>query len=366
MHVSSAVSPLDSPQEGFRLPQWTPLTRDASIDDFAAAATEPLSRVSALSSASEACTLTGISESLSSSSYGLAKDTAVEASQCLRSSLCRSFSRHCLSKLGSRRLFGRQKLDDVTCLRSVGRQNQALFLENGQNLHEPGSQSEGNDSKQQMTLSQLVASSTREVFGWSDVNSVSQLSWTLDEDGTNAFMPLPFERIRADFSQPDEDSGALESDDVLEKCALCSLGLLHKSPWSAQRYVGSNDLPVVGVLVCGHVFHADCLEKAVPDTVKDDPLCPQCVQIETAALKAFSLRFDRVKHKIEPLKKQLGRLFKAKSCKLAVKADEDLPSLPRSLSGRRKGVLLRSLSKLQAPLQVKVMKAPGSHVSISR
>lgn len=198
------------------------------------------------------------------------------------------------------------------------------------------------------------------------MNSVSQLSWNVDEDGLNAHMPLPFERIRANMSQPGEDSGSLESDDVIEKCALCCRSLLHRSPWSSQTYVGSNDLPVVGVLVCGHAFHADCLEKTDPDTSRSNPPCPQCVQIENAALKALVLRFDRVKHTFKPLKRQLARFFKAKSFNLAFKTDEDVPGLPRSLSDRRKGVLLRSLSKLQAPLQEKVMKGSGSHNLVSR
>lgn len=372
VHVGSIVSPLESPPEGFRLPQWTPLSHDASVGDFIAAAAEPLSRASGLTSASEACLSTGVSDTLSSSSsHRLPKDTTVAASHRPCSHLYRSFSRHCLSKLGSRRLFGRQKSDALSRVGSVGRQNQALLFENVLDFHEPGSRSEGVGNKPPLTLSQLVASSTREAFHWSDMNSVSQLSWSVDEDGMNACMPLPFERIRADFFQPDEDNGGFDSDDVLEKCELCSRGLSYRSPWSSQGYAGNNDLPVVSVLACGHVFHADCLEKFVSEKTaseifKANPSCPQCMQLEKAALKSLMLRLGRVKHTFEPLKKQFVRFFRGKSHSLALKADEDSTHSTRSLIVKRKGALLRSLSKLQAPLQAKAMKVSAFHNRISR
>lgn len=358
LHVISSVSPLDSPSEGFRLPQWTPLSNDASMGDFIAAAAEPSTRTSALTPTSEACMLTGISGSLSSSSQRLTKDTLIVTSNRPLHPY-RSFSRHCLSKLGSRRLFARQKLDGVARFGSAGRRN--LLSENEQGS---GHQSEG-DGKQPMTLSQLVASSTQEVFGWSDVNSVSQLSWNADEDGLKTYMPLPFERIRADVFQPDESSGSVDHDKALEKCSLCCRDLSRWSPWSLETYGGSYDLPVVGVLVCGHTFHAECLEKSGSDTSKSNPHCPQCMQIEIMSLKGFARRFDCVKHTITPLKRQLTRLLKAKSFNLVSRSNEDGPGLPRSLTSSRKGVFLRSLSKLQAPLQVKATKDSGSHNLVS-
>ncbi|KAI5054357.1 hypothetical protein GOP47_0030719 [Adiantum capillus-veneris] len=168
---------------------------------------EPVSRASGLTSVSEVCLSTGISDTLSSSSSRrLSKDIAVAAPRRPCSYIYRRFSRHCLSRLGSRRLFGRQKSDGISSLGSAGRQNRALLFENGLDFQELGSHSES-VGKQPLTLSQLVASSTRDVLHWSDVNSVSQLSWSVDEDGVNACLPLPLERIRADFSQPDEDIG---------------------------------------------------------------------------------------------------------------------------------------------------------------
>jgi hypothetical protein len=49
--------------------------------------------------------------------------------------------------------------------------------------------------------------------------------------------------------------------------------------------VGSTDCTVVGVLVCGHVYHADCLEQVSPDSFLQDPACPQCGLAEKATTK---------------------------------------------------------------------------------
>ncbi|PWA45385.1 zinc finger, RING/FYVE/PHD-type [Artemisia annua] len=46
-------------------------------------------------------------------------------------------------------------------------------------------------------------------------------------------------------------------------CGLCS--------------VSTSDLCVAAVLVCGHVFHADCLETETPCADRRDPPCPLCV-----------------------------------------------------------------------------------------
>jgi hypothetical protein len=66
---------------------------------------------------------------------------------------------------------------------------------------------------------------------------------------------------------------------------VCNRLLSQQPPWSSHRMVGITDCTVVGVLVCGHVYHAECLEQASPDSLRQDPTCPQCGTAEKAATK---------------------------------------------------------------------------------
>ncbi|XP_074309716.1 uncharacterized protein LOC141644143 [Silene latifolia] len=76
------------------------------------------------------------------------------------------------------------------------------------------------------------------------------------------------ERFESDFlgrsSNPSEG----------HKCGVCHRLLSHRSPWK------STEMPVTGVLFCGHVFHAECLEQNTPKSNKSDPLCPICTKVE--------------------------------------------------------------------------------------
>nr|KYP39193.1 hypothetical protein KK1_039526 [Cajanus cajan] len=70
-----------------------------------------------------------------------------------------------------------------------------------------------------------------------------------------------------------------------QSCGICSKLLVEKSSWSTQKIIASNDLSVVAVLVCGHVYHAECLESMTPDTNKYDPACPVCTFGEKQTMK---------------------------------------------------------------------------------
>lgn len=86
----------------------------------------------------------------------------------------------------------------------------------------------------------------------------------------------------ADVSEPFESESFghsyIPSDTF--KCGLCERFLSQRSPWSSHRIVRSGDMPVVGVLSCCHVFHADCLEQTTPKTQKSDPACPICLRLQ--------------------------------------------------------------------------------------
>ncbi|GFY89716.1 RING/U-box superfamily protein [Actinidia rufa] len=44
-------------------------------------------------------------------------------------------------------------------------------------------------------------------------------------------------------------------------CGVCSKLLTEKSSWGSQKIIATNELAVVAILICGHVYHAECLEK---------------------------------------------------------------------------------------------------------
>ncbi|KAF3789049.1 hypothetical protein EJ110_NYTH19749 [Nymphaea thermarum] len=58
-------------------------------------------------------------------------------------------------------------------------------------------------------------------------------------------------------------------------CGLCQELLTDSSPL-CQELLTSTDVSVVAVLVCGHFYHADCLEGKTSEAHKRDPPCPVC------------------------------------------------------------------------------------------
>jgi len=71
----------------------------------------------------------------------------------------------------------------------------------------------------------------------------------------------------------------------LQTCRICSKVLTEKSVWSSQKIIAGSELSVVAVLICGHVYHAECLEAITPEINKYDPDCPLCTFGEKQTLK---------------------------------------------------------------------------------
>ncbi|KAI3929821.1 hypothetical protein MKX01_025989, partial [Papaver californicum] len=66
-------------------------------------------------------------------------------------------------------------------------------------------------------------------------------------------------------------------DIVKALCGIC-LNLLENKPYQDEAADSSNELSVVAILVCGHVYHGDCLEKKTSEVDKSDPSCPICFE----------------------------------------------------------------------------------------
>lgn len=80
------------------------------------------------------------------------------------------------------------------------------------------------------------------------------------------------ERIR--FSSLVMD--VVSSDAVKMVCGICQK-LLRRKPYSIGETLSAGEFSVVAVLVCGHVYHADCLEQRTGVEDIRDPPCPLCL-----------------------------------------------------------------------------------------
>ncbi|XP_071691809.1 uncharacterized protein [Rutidosis leptorrhynchoides] len=66
----------------------------------------------------------------------------------------------------------------------------------------------------------------------------------------------------------------------MQTCGVCSKLLTKRS-----SFVATNEVAVVAILVCGHVYHAECLENVTSEINKYDPACPVCTFGEKKLLK---------------------------------------------------------------------------------
>ncbi|KAF3453066.1 hypothetical protein FNV43_RR03499 [Rhamnella rubrinervis] len=80
------------------------------------------------------------------------------------------------------------------------------------------------------------------------------------------------ERIRSSSLVMD----AASLDLVKMVCGICQKPLRRK-PYFLGSTLASTELSVVAVLVCGHIYHADCLEQKTSFEERRDPPCPLCM-----------------------------------------------------------------------------------------
>ncbi|KAL3688411.1 hypothetical protein R1sor_014720 [Riccia sorocarpa] len=296
----SIFSHSGSPSESFRAPHWNPLSSSSGhMDNYIAATTDSISSPSVTIISSKEglqsgnfSTVSNTPESTPSSFVGDYPQVTVgyhPSSSQRQQAGGHSFMSKSAFPLGSHPHLTRQtsdsRLHGVGSSRSVeGRQDgRHSFRWSGSSGGESsvGSLGGASDWWSMQTFSELVASSRRERLRWTSASSPSDFGWGTCRESLDRGL-LAMDRIRAGSAQASTASPRAEA----QACGVCSRLLAQRSPWSSYRMVGSADCTVVGVLVCGHVYHAECLEQATPEAKRQDPPCPRCGAAEKAARKA--------------------------------------------------------------------------------
>ncbi|XP_020219545.1 uncharacterized protein LOC109802554 [Cajanus cajan] len=138
---------------------------------------------------------------------------------------------------------------------SISEGRPSFVLSNFSNEMATGSQCGSSDGWSMRTFSEMVASSQKE-------------RWSFDSEYSGSgHQKISGTSSRFSYS-PSMD---------LQTCGACSKPLTERSAWGSQKFIAGNDLSVVAVLVCGHVYHAECLETVTPEADSYDPACPVCM-----------------------------------------------------------------------------------------
>ncbi|KAL2973833.1 hypothetical protein AAZX31_14G069600 [Glycine max] len=93
----------------------------------------------------------------------------------------------------------------------------------------------------------------------------------------------------------------------LQSCGACSKLLTERSTWSNQKFIANSDLSVVAVLVCGHSYHAECLEAMTSEADRYDPACPICMVGDKHLSKLLSRKGLRAESDIKAKNHKISR-----------------------------------------------------------
>ncbi|KAH1212018.1 hypothetical protein GmHk_14G040316 [Glycine max] len=93
----------------------------------------------------------------------------------------------------------------------------------------------------------------------------------------------------------------------LQSCGACSKLLTERSTWSNQKFISNSDLSVVAVLVCGHSYHAECLEAMTSEADRYDPACPICMVGDKHLSKLLSRKGLRAESDIKAKNHKISR-----------------------------------------------------------
>ncbi|XP_062190658.1 uncharacterized protein LOC133893606 [Phragmites australis] len=151
-----------------------------------------------------------------------------------------------------------------------GRPSSSMLSVCSNDLSAAGSHGESSDGWSMRTFSEMVVTSQRE-------------RWSLDSELLGS---ISSKMTRSSASNPT----TLPPDQ--EVCKLCLKLLKERSTWNAQ------ELAVVAVLLCGHVYHADCLDSITTEADKYDPPCPVCTHGGKCTVKLFGKLESKIKNKV--------------------------------------------------------------------
>ncbi|KAH1030702.1 hypothetical protein J1N35_042876 [Gossypium stocksii] len=180
----------------------------------------------------------------------------------------RSPGHHLLRQVSDNRILGLKSPNGYSV------SEERLVMPSWSNESTEGSRGGSSDGWSMQAFSEFMPPSRRE-------------RWSFDNDTWGS--------QREKISKPSGRISAPPSVD-LQTCGVCSKLLSEKSLWSTQKIIISNDLSVVAVLICGHVYHAECLENMTPEIDKYDPACPICTlgekKTHKLSEKAFKAEMD--------------------------------------------------------------------------
>lgn len=274
------LSSFNSPPASCHHSQSSSLAEVSSIGDLTTLPSEPILRSCQSLPSQEESGRFGVPTSFESACQKLSKSSEHGIYSRKASKLC---SKQFMSKPSSQ-LLSRQRSD--TSVSYAAGSSKFVPMEMDSMRHRIGSSVEvaprltrqNTDSWTMQAFSELVASSRNESSKWSSADlSLDFLAGSSQENAGE----LGFSYI-GQHSATDSQGFLLVSHHAeAPNCGLCTKAIAQRSPLSSQRISGSSDLPAVGILICGHVYHAECLELATPVTHAHDPPCPQCIVLET-------------------------------------------------------------------------------------
>lgn len=146
---------------------------------------------------------------------------------------------------------------------SISEEGSPFMLPGWSNESNRGSHGGSSDGWSVPAFNELMATSHRE-------------RWSFDSESLN------FSRDKVSrFSGRVSSSPSID----MQTCGVCSKLLTEKSSWGTQKIIANNELSVVAILICGHVYHAECLENMTSEINKYDPACPVCTFGEKKVIK---------------------------------------------------------------------------------